>query len=94
MAVELRNRLGTGLGLKRSLPATLIFDYPTIEAIAGYLVKEVLSIAQPANGGTAETQQPVETTPISSELTSTPAEIDELSDEEVEAMLLKKLADI
>ena len=29
MAVDLRNRLGTGLGLARSLPATLVFDYPT-----------------------------------------------------------------
>jgi acyl transferase domain-containing protein/SAM-dependent methyltransferase/acyl carrier protein len=40
MAVELRNRLATGLGLARTLPATLVFDHPTIEAIADYLARE------------------------------------------------------
>ena len=34
MAVELRNRLGVGLGMTKTLPATLMFDHPTIEAIA------------------------------------------------------------
>jgi acyl transferase domain-containing protein/SAM-dependent methyltransferase len=37
MAVELRNQLMTGLGAKKRLPATLIFDYPTVDAIAAHL---------------------------------------------------------
>jgi hypothetical protein len=37
MAVELRNVLGAGLGLAGPLPAVVVFDYPTVEALAGYL---------------------------------------------------------
>ena len=35
MAVELRNRLGRGLNVP--VPATVVFDYPTIDAVAGFL---------------------------------------------------------
>ena len=42
MAVELRNLLSTGLGVERILPASLVFDYPTVEAIAGYLSRLLL----------------------------------------------------
>ena len=45
MAVELRNSLGAALD--RHLPATLLFDYPTISAASNYLADEL-------NLGTAE----------------------------------------
>jgi len=75
MAVELRNRLGTGLGLARSLPATLVFDHPTLEALAGYLE----ALAVPA--APAVVARPVDAV----------GTLDEMSDEEVEAMFAKKL---
>jgi NAD(P)-dependent dehydrogenase (short-subunit alcohol dehydrogenase family) len=56
MAVELRNLLGAGLGGEKSLPATLVFDHPSIAELTDYLAQEVLgfgaeSPARPESGG-------------------------------------------
>jgi len=44
MAVELRNRLGGLAG--EALPATLLFNYPTVAALAGHLVERLLGVAE------------------------------------------------
>jgi SAM-dependent methyltransferase len=88
MAVELRNRLRSGLGLEQALPATLVFDYPTIEAIAGYLAKEIRTSFE------SESAALTETTLAQDEPTQPATDVAGLSDEEVEALLLKKLESI
>ncbi len=81
LAIEIRNRIGLSLGLNRSLPATLLFDYPTLEAITNYLAKEVLSIdlsKSPARGEEDED--------------NLLKEIELLSDAEAEALLIAEMS--
>ena len=83
-AVELRNRLQTGLAC--SLSATLIFDYPTVTELVDYLIQEVLDLefsAQPDE----EAQDTDEFTPLS-------ADLEKLSQAEMADLLAQKLASL
>ena len=85
MAVELRNLLGATL--EAELPATLLFDYPTITTLANYLISEVLSITVEA-----ESENSASGTELKgAKQASTFADVETLSEEEAEALLLAEL---
>ena len=81
LAVELRNTLGTALAKK--LPVSLLFDYPTINALITYLLDEVMvaELAGPGEtvGGPATAQSDRDTDPLGL--------IEELTDEDVDRLL-------
>jgi acyl transferase domain-containing protein/NADPH:quinone reductase-like Zn-dependent oxidoreductase len=80
MAVELRNTLARSLG--QALQATLLFDYPTLDALADHLSR-TLALEPDAQAG-RPTSRPRSGSPATSGLA-------ELSDQEAEALLLKEL---
>jgi acyl transferase domain-containing protein/acyl carrier protein len=80
LAVELRNAIGRAIGV--NLPATLLFDYPTVETLTSYLCNEVLEGAN-AGGEDSGARALADARTASAVL----AGITELSDEEVERVL-------
>ncbi|MBW4633665.1 MAG: type I polyketide synthase [Iphinoe sp. HA4291-MV1] len=81
MAVELKNWLEASL--RCSLRSTLIFDYPTVEALVNYLATEILSIETSANMNESDAAD-----------SNVLAEVEQLSEEEAEALLLQQLEKI
>jgi acyl carrier protein len=82
MAVELRNMLSVGSNLGGRLPATLVFDYPTVEMLANYLATQLLApevIEEIAGAG-----------PQANQIDALSA-IEDLSDEEVDRLFAEKL---
>ena len=84
MAVQLRNRIGRALGLARPLPATLMFDHPTIEALAVCL-QPLLAAAIAPPAPAAATPVPPVVAPLGAERVAA------MSDAEIEALLMERL---
>ena len=83
MAVELRNALA--LGLECTLPATLIFDFPTLEALTVFLANDVLKLLKPHAGE----KQHVASAAAAAGTATREAEaiVGELSNEDLEAII-------
>jgi malonyl CoA-acyl carrier protein transacylase len=83
MALELARRLAVGLGRKQSLRSTLIFEHPTIQAIAEFIEMSVLDFL------VADIREKAEP-----ETSRSGIDLGEISDETVEQLLLAKLKQI
>lgn len=80
MAVELKERLESEL--ERTLPATLVFDHPTLEALADYLLG-----GAPAP---AATETPDPNSPHDDDLMSIFSEVEQMSEDAVRDKMLNK----
>jgi hypothetical protein len=72
LAVDLRNVVGAGLG--RQLPATVLYNYPSIDALAGWLLGELF---------------PSEPVAVADDTAAMQSEIEQLSEGELDDLLAK-----
>ncbi len=88
MAVELRNQLSQSVG--QNLPATLLFEYPTINELTNYLFDQVLKQGNKVKSSPETRVQPegVAKTGL------TPNSLDDLSTDELATLLKEKLGQI
>ncbi len=84
LSLELKNRLQASIG--QSLPSTLVYDHPTVSALVEFLRRALESIAR--------TQDHAAVLPRDSRRTGSSAvdEIEDLSEDEAELLLLRELA--
>jgi myxalamid-type polyketide synthase MxaB len=84
MAVELKNYLETSLGL--TMPTTLLFDYPTLEALVDYFNGEII-LSETVEVSAEEIDQKLieDAIPIDIQV------LEQLSEEEAEVLLIREL---
>jgi hypothetical protein len=81
-AVEVKLHLETELGI--ALGSSLLFDYPTLEGLVGYLLKEAGFGDQPVVEPAARTNTPAEPLDV----------LTNLSEEQLAELLAAELADL
>jgi hypothetical protein len=77
--VDLRNTLGSALG--KPLPATLLFDHPSMEALTDYLLSEVLHLGDEAQGVSPDVA------PAAPAVRELVGSIEAMSDDEVDRLI-------
>jgi NAD(P)-dependent dehydrogenase (short-subunit alcohol dehydrogenase family)/acyl carrier protein len=80
-AVEFANRVGRSIG--RSLNPTLLFDYPTLERLAAYVVRDVLSLESEAARSAEPKADAVRAEAV--------ADVEKMSEEDLDATVLRHL---
>jgi len=82
MAVSVRGSLASAIG--RELPVTLLFDYPSPQSVADFLLSKVLNLAEPQQHEISQSAQP-----------RRPREdLDALSTEELASLLDAEMGDL
>ena len=85
-AVELRNRLQTSL--EQPLPATLIYDYPTLATLSIHLLERLVPASELLAGNSSQISSSVDREDAVFEADQS---LDNLSESELEALLLEEL---
>jgi SAM-dependent methyltransferase len=86
MAVQLRNALGTALALERPLPSTLMFDYPTIDTMAAFLLTRLVPPAASPETRSAPAPAPAAAPPAHSA-----AAVAAMSDGDIAKLLFEQM---
>ncbi len=100
MAVELRNLLGPGLGLERSLPATIVYDYPSVREMAAFLETQLpfdrsgAAAPGPADGPAEANRAEPAGTGSGGADAGVLDDIEQLSDEEVERLFAERVGSL
>jgi acyl transferase domain-containing protein/SAM-dependent methyltransferase len=79
MALEFRRRVSSALSLSVQLPATIVFDHPTVEHVAAFLERQLLP------------EQPVEAPSGEGTSSARVSVLERMADEEAESLLLQML---